>query len=261
MTPGAFVAVDRGDRASRERHRRRPSMARSGRPAGAVGAPAWRCVDIRAVDDRLTRDAGVLLGHAGTADPIDATVVLIAESGDRILTPDPEAWVARRVEEGIDVLACHSRLAQTGLDLVDFPTIVWSETEFSVSQSTRKTALLVGCEPARTWPIGVSPSYPSSCRVAATCRRLRSFTLRGERAAATRSGSLCAQSLGTSSKTTANVAITVLSLFVATVWLVPLLEGVGLQRVPVAHGRCAGRAADQSGGLHRNSSSRTQRPS
>ena len=84
--------------------------------------------------------------------------------------------MAKRVEEGADVLVCHPRMVQTGLDLVDFPTIVWFETEFSVSQSTRKTALLVGCEPARTWPIGVSRSYPSSCRVAATCRRLRSFT-------------------------------------------------------------------------------------
>ena len=35
-----------------------------------------------------------------------------------------EAWVAKRVEEGADVLVCHPRLVQTGLDLIDFPTIV-----------------------------------------------------------------------------------------------------------------------------------------
>ena len=69
-----------------------------------------------------------------------------------------EAWVAKRVEEGANVLVCHPRLVQTGLDLVDFPTIVWFETELPVSQSTRKTPLLVGCEPARTWPIGGSRS-------------------------------------------------------------------------------------------------------
>ena len=44
-----------------------------------------------------------------------------------------EAWVAKRVEEGVDVLVCHPRLVQTGLDLVDFPTIVWYETEIPVS--------------------------------------------------------------------------------------------------------------------------------
>ena len=48
-----------------------------------------RAVDIRSVDDRLARDAGVLLGRTGTADPADASVVLVAESGDRILASDP----------------------------------------------------------------------------------------------------------------------------------------------------------------------------
>jgi hypothetical protein len=36
------------------------------------------------------RDAGALLAKARTDDPIDATVVLVARSGDRILTSDPE---------------------------------------------------------------------------------------------------------------------------------------------------------------------------
>jgi len=31
----------------------------------------------------------VLLGMAGTSDPVDATVVLLASPGDRILTSDP----------------------------------------------------------------------------------------------------------------------------------------------------------------------------
>ena len=35
-------------------------------------------------------DAGELLGQAGSADPIDATVVLVAESGDHLLTSDPD---------------------------------------------------------------------------------------------------------------------------------------------------------------------------
>ena len=49
-----------------------------------------------------------------------------------------EAWVADKVKQGIDVMTCHPRLVQTGLDLIDFPTIVWDETEFSVFQSTQK---------------------------------------------------------------------------------------------------------------------------
>ena len=40
--------------------------------------------------------------------------------------------MAKRVEEGVDVLVCHPRLVQTGLDLVEFPTICWYETDYSV---------------------------------------------------------------------------------------------------------------------------------
>ncbi|MXW34959.1 MAG: twitching motility protein PilT [Chloroflexi bacterium] len=52
-------------------------------------AALLRAVDIREVDDRLARAAGVLIGEAGTSDPIDATLVLVAEAGDHILTTDP----------------------------------------------------------------------------------------------------------------------------------------------------------------------------
>ncbi len=55
-----------------------------------------------------------------------------------------EAWVADKVKQGIDVLICHPRLVQTGLDLIDFQTIVWGEVEFSVFQSTEKGTVLVG---------------------------------------------------------------------------------------------------------------------
>ena len=40
--------------------------------------------------------------------------------------------MADKVKEGIDVLICHPRLVQTGLDLSDFPTICWYETDYSV---------------------------------------------------------------------------------------------------------------------------------
>ena len=40
--------------------------------------------------------------------------------------------MADTVKEGMDVMVCHPRLVQTGLDLVDFPTIVWFEKDYSV---------------------------------------------------------------------------------------------------------------------------------
>jgi hypothetical protein len=47
-------------------------------------------VDVRVISHENGRQAGVLLGLTGTTDPIDATVVLLAKPGDRILTSDPD---------------------------------------------------------------------------------------------------------------------------------------------------------------------------
>jgi hypothetical protein len=43
-----------------------------------------------------------------------------------------EEWLAARVKEGVDVLLAHPRLVQTGLDLIDWPSLAWYEPEYSV---------------------------------------------------------------------------------------------------------------------------------
>ncbi|ADR37702.1 helicase domain protein (plasmid) [Oceanithermus profundus DSM 14977] len=43
-----------------------------------------------------------------------------------------EAWIQKAVREGLDVLILHPRLVQTGLDLIDFPTLVYYQVEPSV---------------------------------------------------------------------------------------------------------------------------------
>ena len=61
---------------------------RQGRQASL--ARLLRAVDVRAISHEDGRQAGVLLGQAGTTDPVDAIVVLLARPGDRILTGDPD---------------------------------------------------------------------------------------------------------------------------------------------------------------------------
>ena len=51
---------------------------------------------------------------------------------DAVAPERREAWVADSVKQGIDVMICHPRLVQTGLDLIDFPTLIWYETDYSV---------------------------------------------------------------------------------------------------------------------------------
>jgi hypothetical protein len=59
-------------------------------PAGRQAnlARLLKSVDIKAVDERLGRDAGLLLGGAGTRDAVGASVVAVSATGDRILTGD-----------------------------------------------------------------------------------------------------------------------------------------------------------------------------
>ncbi|MGH3202022.1 MAG: twitching motility protein PilT [Streptosporangiaceae bacterium] len=103
LDAGALVAVDRDDRAMIARLRTAQRHGLELRSNAMVVAQVWRdphgrqvqlarllrAVDVRATDHAGGRAAGVLLGAADTSDPIDATVVLLAAPGDRILTSDP----------------------------------------------------------------------------------------------------------------------------------------------------------------------------
>ena len=103
LDAGALVSVDRNDRAMIARLRASQQHGLELRTNAMVVAQVWRdrhgrqvnlarllqAVDVRAVSQRDGRDAGILQAAAGTADAIDATVVLLASAGDRILTSDP----------------------------------------------------------------------------------------------------------------------------------------------------------------------------
>ena len=106
LDTGALIALDRGDqrliallsRALKQRLKIRV-------PSGVVGQ-AWRDgrvqetlarflrideVEIVPLDEQLARACGELCGAGGTADVIDASVVILArERGDHIVTSDPD---------------------------------------------------------------------------------------------------------------------------------------------------------------------------
>lgn len=104
LDAGALVAVDRDDRAMVARLKVAQGSGVELRTTGVVIAQVWRdpagrqanlarllrAVDVRAVDPQLGREAGILLGAAGADDAVDATIVVIAATGDRILTSDPK---------------------------------------------------------------------------------------------------------------------------------------------------------------------------
>jgi hypothetical protein len=115
---GALIALDRGDRATAAL-----LVAAAGSGAEAVTSSAcvaqvWRDPARQArltralagfverpLDAERARDCGILLGRAGTSDIADATVSLLVEDGDTIVTSDPHDIGAL-----LDAAGTHARI-------------------------------------------------------------------------------------------------------------------------------------------------------
>ncbi len=117
-------------------------------------------VDLVAAERLQGRRVLVYATHTGTRDITERMDEFLSRHGftvavmkaDAVAPERREAWVAQRVEEGVDVLICHPRLVQTGLDLVDFPTICWYETDYSVytmRQASRRSWRIGQTEPVQ----------------------------------------------------------------------------------------------------------------
>jgi len=61
-------------------------------------------------------------------------------------TSKREAWYARQVKEGVQVVISHPKLVETGLDLLDFPTIIFYESGYSLHTLRQASR--------RSWRIG-----------------------------------------------------------------------------------------------------------
>ena len=97
-------------------------------------------VDLAAAERMEGHRVLVYVTHTGTRDITERMDDILTRHGFRVAVMKAEAvarerreaWVADKVKQGIDVLICHPRLVQTGLDLIDFPTLIWYETDYSV---------------------------------------------------------------------------------------------------------------------------------
>ena len=97
-------------------------------------------MDLVAAERMEGRRVLVYVTHTGTRDITGRMDDILTRHGFRVAVMKADAvapnqrekWVADKVKQGIDVMICHPRLVQTGLDLIDFPTIVWDEIDYSV---------------------------------------------------------------------------------------------------------------------------------
>ncbi len=123
-------------------------------PEGYRHAKERRLLELAREERARGRRVLVYVQATGERDQVDRLVGLLREGGLRArglradtAAPDKrEAWIAQAVREGLDALVVHPRLVQTGLDLVDFPTLVFYQPEYSV-YTLRQAA-------RRSWRIG-----------------------------------------------------------------------------------------------------------
>ena len=117
-------------------------------------------VDLVAAERMAGRRVLVYVTHTGTRDITGRMDDFLTRHGFRVavmkadaVAPDKrEAWVADKVKQGIDVLVCHPRLVQTGLDLIDFPTLCWFETDYStyvMRQASRRSWRIGQTQPVK----------------------------------------------------------------------------------------------------------------
>ena len=110
-----------------------------------------------AVDGRKER-AWVYTAFSGTQ--LERLRSIIEDHGYRVAVMttqvprhEREAWVDQRVKEGVQVIISHPQIVETGLDLLDFPTMVWFATGYSLFRLRQASR--------RAWRIGQS----TPCRV------------------------------------------------------------------------------------------------
>ena len=83
-----------------------------------------------------------------------------------VSTESREDWILEQVDRGIDVLVCNPELVKTGLDLLDFPTICFMQTGYSVytvQQASRRSWRIGQTQPVRVHYLGFADTAQIAC--------------------------------------------------------------------------------------------------
>lgn len=97
-----------------------------------------------------------------------------------------EAWYAKRVSEGVQVIIGHPKLVETGLDLLDFPTLIFYETGYSLHtlrQASRRSWRIGQDRPVRVLFICQEATMQTKCLRLMGKKLLVALTLEGKFAA------------------------------------------------------------------------------
>lgn len=96
--------------------------------------------DTRDVTERLNR----ILSDAGIQSRVLKDIKPAAREG----------WVKDKLAEGMEVMICNPKLVETGLDLIEFPTIIYVQTGYSIftlRQSSRRSWRIGQTQPVKVF--------------------------------------------------------------------------------------------------------------
>lgn len=112
--------------------------------------------------------------YSGTRDTTARLKALLEANGLKVAVlrasvdaSKREDWVADQVERGIDVLICNPELVKTGLDLLEFPTIVFMQSGYNVytvQQAARRSWRIGQKLDVRVLFLGYAGSSQMDCR-------------------------------------------------------------------------------------------------
>ena len=108
-----------------------------------------KLIELCLEEKRLGRKVLAYSIYSGTRDTTARLKALLEVRGFKVAVlrasvdaSKREDWVAEQVDRGIDVMICNPELVKTGLDLLDFPTIVFMQSGFNVytvQQASRRS--------------------------------------------------------------------------------------------------------------------------
>lgn len=134
----------------------------------------------------------VCLEHTGTRDLIPDLVERIEDSGlkafvlraNTVSTEKREAWVKAKVESGdYDIMVVNPNLIKTGLDLIEFPTIIFFQTGYSVftlRQASRRSWRIGQKEPVRVYYLAYGGSMQETALSLIAAKLETALTIEGD---------------------------------------------------------------------------------
>ncbi len=130
-------------------------------------------VDICRREKAEGRRVLVYTTYTGKRDTSSRLKAVLTQAGFRVAvlrssveTQRREDWIADQVDRGVDVLITNPDLVKTGLDLLDFPTIVFMQTGWNVytlQQAARRSWRIGQQQPVKVLYLGYAGSSQIAC--------------------------------------------------------------------------------------------------